>query len=69
MSSFHNSFIHNEDIVRKNKSLIKERDERKKEEILETHLDVTLKNQSSYKVTEKMQSMRHHARRLADSYL
>lgn len=69
MSSFHNSFIQHEDIVRKNKSLIKERDERKKEEILETHLDVTLKNQSSYKVAEKMQSMRHHARRLADSYL
>jgi len=69
MSSFRGSFIELESIVKKNKSLIKERDERAKDQIMDVHLDYRLKNDSEAKVNDKMFSMKQHARRLADSYL
>jgi hypothetical protein len=36
---------------------------------MDMHLDLTLRNVSSAKVNEKMQSMRHHARKLAYDFL
>jgi hypothetical protein len=41
----------------------------KKDEIMETHLDFRLKNISSLKVTERMNSMRQQAKKLASEYL
>ena len=69
MSTFRDSFIEHEGIVKKNKSLIKERDELAKDMIMDTHLDYRLKNNSEAKVNQKMFSMKQHARKLADSYL
>ena len=69
MSSFHNSFIEFENTVKKNKSIIKERDERAKDLIMDTHLDMRLKNNSEYKVNEKLLNMKQHAKKIADSYL
>lgn len=55
--------------MRKNKSLIRERDELRKDEIMDSHLDLRLKNTSSFKISERMGSMRQHARKMANSYL
>lgn len=49
-STFHNSFVEFENIVKKNKSLIKERDERAKDLIMDTHLDLRLKHDSENKI-------------------
>ena len=37
--------------------------------IMDTHLDVRLKNYSEYKVHEKMLNMKKHAEKIANSYL
>jgi hypothetical protein len=50
MSTFRDSFIEHEGIVKKNKSLIKERDELAKDMIMDNHLDYRLKNNSEAKV-------------------
>lgn len=55
--------------MKKNKSLIKERDELLKDEIMNNHLDLRLKNNSSFKISEKMSSMRQHAHKVANAYL
>ena len=55
--------------MKKNKSLIKDRDERGKDNIMDIHLDYRLRNDSEAKVNEKMFSMKQHARKLTDSYL
>ena len=55
--------------MRKNKSVIRDRDERRKDEIMSVHLDLRLKNDSNSKVNEKMLSMRQQAKKIADCYL
>lgn len=34
-----------------------------------THLDLRLKNNSSFKINEKMGSMKQHAQKIANAYL
>lgn len=58
-----------EEIVQRNKDFIKEDDESKKDEIMDLHLDLRLKNTASAKITEKMQSMRQQARKIAYDFL
>ncbi len=41
----------------------------KKDDIMDTHLDLRLRNTSSFKVNEKMKSMRLQAKKLAYDYL
>lgn len=55
--------------MKRNKSSIKEKDEGKKDEIMDVHLDFRLKNNSSFKVNERMSSMKQHAKKIAGSYL
>jgi hypothetical protein len=55
--------------VQQNKDEIREEDEFNKDDIMDMHLDLTLRNVSSAKVSEKMHSMRHHARKLAYDFL
>lgn len=56
-------------MVQQNKEYIRETDDRRKDEIMELHIDMTLGNTSCAKIGEKMQSMRDHARKLAHDYL
>lgn len=56
-------------IVHQNKSAIRSEDERKKDEIMGIHYDLRLKNTSSFKVSERMNSMRLHAKKMASEYL
>lgn len=49
--------------------MIKEIDEEGKDRIMNVHLDLRLKNHSNFKINEKMSTMRHQARKLANDYL
>ena len=40
----------------------------KKDEIMDTHLDLRLKHDSTARVNDKMESMRKHARKMAYDY-
>jgi len=55
--------------VRKNKSQIKEYDEMKKDHIMDVHLDLRFHNNSSFKIREKMTSLRQQAAKVANAYL
>lgn len=41
----------------------------KKDDIMDIHLDLRLRNTSSFKVTEKMNSMRLQAKKLAYDFI
>lgn len=41
----------------------------KKDVIMNTHLDFRLTNNSSFKIREKMNSMRHQASKISNAYL
>ena len=41
----------------------------KKDQIMDYHTDVTLRNCSTAKMTQRMHSMRHHARKFANDFL
>ena len=68
VSSFRKSAVEWGNTVRRNKSAIREYDESKKDEIMAQHLDLRLKNNSSYEVHDRMESMRKHARKMAHDY-
>jgi ribosome recycling factor len=55
--------------VQQNKTAIREMDELAKDKIMSLHLDLRLVNDSSASVNDKMQSLRHQARKLAFDYL
>ena len=40
-----------------------------KDVIMDTHLDMRLKNTSEHKINEKMLNMKQHAKKISDSYL
>lgn len=69
ISSFRSTAREWEKIVDRNKSAIRSEDERKKDQIMGTHFDLRLKNTSSFKVAERMDSMRLQAKKLASEYL
>lgn len=52
-----------------NRSRLKEIDEKKKEEILRTHEDLTLRNISLKSVEDKMLSLKQRATKVATQYL
>lgn len=52
-----------------NRSKIKEKDDKRKEEILGIHEDITLKNKSVNEIDDKMLSMRQRAIKVASHYL
>jgi hypothetical protein len=56
------------DAVQRNKSAIRAHDEMKKDEIMSVHLDLRLKNHSSARVDDRMESMRKHAKKMAYDY-
>jgi hypothetical protein len=56
-------------IVEKNKSQIRERDEAQKDKIMDIHLDLRLKNNSNTKISDKMKTMKFHAKKLAYDFL
>ncbi len=41
----------------------------KKDKIMKVHMDLSLKNTSTNKITEKMSSMRQHAKKIACDFL
>jgi hypothetical protein len=49
--------------------VIKDYDEMKKDEIMNLHLDLRMTNNSSFKIREKMGSMKQQARKIANAYL
>jgi len=49
--------------------VIKETDEVKKDMIMDIHLDLRFQNNSSFKIREKMNSMRQQAGKVANAYL
>lgn len=65
VSSFRSSGREWLERVQKNKSIFKERDDQKKEKIISLHLDMRLQNAASYRLNERMSSMRNQAKKLA----
>lgn len=51
-----------------NKSAIYERDEMDKDRIMKNHLDMRFRNSASFKINEKMGTMRNQAKKLANEY-
>ena len=68
VSSFKDSSRGWTDKVLENKSAIYEKDERDKDRIVVTHLDMRLRNTNGFKVSEQMGSMRNKAHKVALEY-
>lgn len=49
--------------------MIYERDEAAKDNIMQTHLDMRLRNTSSFMVDERMSSMRNQAKKLSNDFM
>lgn len=69
MSTFRSTGKDWDSVVQQNKTAIREMDELAKDKIMSLHLDLRLVNDSSASVNDKMQSLRHQARKLAFDYL
>lgn len=69
MSSFRNTGKTWHSKVQENKSMIYEKDTSKREKILKNHLDLRLRNNSSFKVEEQMGSMKAKAKKLGADFL
>lgn len=49
--------------------MIYQKDEHDKDKIMEIHLDMRLRNTSSFKVDERMSSMRGQAKKLSNDFM